>query len=69
MIPILLAHGALGNFDEILFIAVGIVFVALMVFAWMRSRNSAPKPDDKQSPPNEPPAETGDHRPDHFPLA
>lgn len=69
MIPILLAHGALGNFDEILFIAVGIVFVALMVFAWLRSRNSAPEPDDTQFPANQPPAETGEHSPDHFPLA
>ncbi len=46
MIPLVLAHGALGAFDELLFLAVAVVFVALMVTAWIRSRNSALDEDE-----------------------
>jgi hypothetical protein len=37
--PPLLAHGALGWFDEILFIGVGLGFIAMMALSWLRSRN------------------------------
>jgi hypothetical protein len=38
----ILAHGALGPYDELIFLAVGIVFVAIMILSWLRSRSSAP---------------------------
>lgn len=73
MVPIVLAHGALGPFDELLFILVGVVFVGLMVLAWIRSRNSVPEETDAPADPpvvsTEPAGSPTDTRPDHFPLA
>lgn len=71
--PILLAHGALGDYDELLFILVGIIFIGLMIVAWVRSRNSQPDVDHEQSPgePAPPDADDpdSDARPDHFRLS
>ncbi|MCC6614297.1 MAG: hypothetical protein IT320_12520 [Anaerolineae bacterium] len=39
--PFVIAHGALGSFDELIFVGVGIVFVAIMIFSWWRSRNAS----------------------------
>jgi hypothetical protein len=36
--PILLAHGALGPWDELIFLCVFVVFIAIMGVAWARSR-------------------------------
>lgn len=33
-----LAHGALGIWDEVIFISVGILFLVFMVISWVRSR-------------------------------
>lgn len=73
MIPLILAHGALGPYDELLFLAVAVVFVALMVIAWIRSRSGASGEDQGSTPnPDAPSGAVGsppDDRPDHFPLA
>lgn len=72
MIPVVLAHGALGPFDELLFILVGVIFVGLMVIAWIRSRNSAPDDDEPETPDAAPPDAadpSSNARPDHFPLS
>lgn len=37
--PVILAHGALGPFDELLLIGVVIAFVVIMAISWLRSRN------------------------------
>ncbi len=42
MMPILLAHGALGPFDEILFLGIAAIFVVMMGVSWVRSRNLPP---------------------------
>ena len=42
-IPIIFAHGALGAFDEVVFVSVILIFLVLMVLSWVRSRNL---PDD-----------------------
>jgi hypothetical protein len=72
VIPLVLAHGALGAFDEILFLAVAVVFVGLMVVAWIRSRSSADEAEAGDSSAPEARAAEGqsspDARPDHFPL-
>ena len=39
--PIFLAHGTLGNFDELIFLGVVTVFMILMGVSWVRSRASA----------------------------
>ncbi|MFN8379517.1 MAG: hypothetical protein U0452_12695 [Anaerolineae bacterium] len=73
MFPIVLAHGALGPFDELLFIGVGIIFVGLMVTAWIRSRNSEPDLEEDQTPADSGQPGAGesdsDARSDHFPLS
>jgi hypothetical protein len=46
-VPFILAHGALGVFDEVIFISVVMVFIVLMVFSWIRSRNL---PDEDEQP-------------------
>lgn len=50
-----LAHGALGIWDEVIFIGVGILFLVFMVISWVRSRAIPPHitqihhPDPSQS--------------------
>ena len=36
--PPILAHGALGPFDEIIFLGVAVVFLGMMGFSWLRSQ-------------------------------
>ena len=36
--PVILAHGALGPFDEIIFLGIAIVFLAMMGVSWLRSQ-------------------------------
>jgi len=36
--PVILAHGALGPFDEIIFLSIAVVFLAMMGISWMRSQ-------------------------------
>lgn len=35
---VILAHGALGPFDEIIFISIAVVFVVMMAVSWFRSQ-------------------------------
>lgn len=45
-----LAHGALGIWDEVIFISVAVLFLIFMVISWVRSRAIPPKtPDDTHS--------------------
>ncbi len=36
--PVILAHGALGPFDEIIFLSIALVFLAMMGISWVRSQ-------------------------------
>lgn len=38
----ILAHGALGNFDELIFIGVIVIFIIMMALSWLRSLNEDP---------------------------
>jgi hypothetical protein len=61
MFPTILAHGALGAFDEIIFLGVGVVFLVMMGISWLKSRNMKPEFED--------PAEaTSAEQPDRFKL-
>lgn len=46
----ILAHGALGIWDEVIFIAIGIIFLIFMIISWIRSRAVSPTWDDITSP-------------------
>lgn len=56
--PPLLAHGALGWFDEILFAGVALAFIAMMVMSWLRSRGI---PMDEHADGQSAPADSADH--------
>lgn len=66
-LPIFLAHGALGAWDEIIFISVFAVFLAIMGIAWVRSRAIGDRDidDDEPASPFDTPA---DDSPDRFTL-
>ncbi len=36
--PVILAHGALGPFDEIIFLGIAVVFLGMMGVSWARSQ-------------------------------
>ena len=65
-IPIILAHGALGDWDELIFLGIAAIFLTMMGISWVRSRNTMspvdPAADSSPSAPSE-----GD-TPDHFRL-
>ena len=44
--PVILAHGALGAFDELIFAGVGVVFLVMMAVSWLRSRNLPPEDEE-----------------------
>jgi hypothetical protein len=44
-IPIILAHGALGLWDELIFLGVAAIFLTMMGISWLRNRNAAPPLD------------------------
>lgn len=39
---VILAHGALGPFDELIMLGVGAIFLVMMGVSWVRSRNTRP---------------------------
>ena len=39
----ILAHGALGDFDELIFLSIAAIFLIMMGIAWVRSRVSTPE--------------------------
>lgn len=60
-----LAHGALGVFDELVFAGVAVIFIVMMAVSFIRSRNIDPETEDTGDPlfaADEPEA------PDHFRL-
>lgn len=49
-IPIILAHGALGAFDEIIMIGVAAVFFIMMGVSWIKSRSMEAISDEDEKP-------------------
>ena len=39
----ILAHGALGEWDELVFLSIAAIFLIMMGIAWVRSRVSTPE--------------------------
>lgn len=71
-LPIILAHGALGGWDELIFLGVAAIFLTMMGISWVKSRNSTlplenpEKAADSESESRPPASET--ETPDHFRL-
>ena len=55
-LPLLPAHGALGSFDEVIYLSAAFIFLVIMGVQWVISRNSRPKIESDDEKP-----ETGDH--------
>lgn len=47
---VILAHGSLGGYDEILFVGTAIMFLVMMGISWLRSRNAEPILEDPDDP-------------------
>ena len=45
--PIMLAHGALGAWDEIVFLGIALVFAGMMAFSWLNSRQATDEDDQE----------------------
>jgi hypothetical protein len=43
------AHGALGGWDEIIFLAVVVVFVVMMAVSWLRGQSTQESVDPDQA--------------------
>lgn len=62
-LPPLLAHGALGSWDEIVFLSIAAVFLVVMGLSWIRSRAASPDEVDavEERAEDTPQTESGGH--------
>lgn len=44
-LPVILAHGALGNWDEVIFLSLAAIFLVMMGVSWVRSHAAALEDD------------------------
>ncbi len=45
-LPVILAHGALGPYDELIFLGAAAIFLIMMGISWVKSRNTRPEFDE-----------------------
>lgn len=64
-IPIFMAHGSLGNFDELIFLGVAVVFLVMMGISWLKSQQQVDQ-EPQEAPAPETPPQTD--APDRFKL-
>ncbi len=70
-VPVILAHGALGWWDEIIFAGVVVIFLVMMGISWVRSRSQPPEFDatrSDESPVDPARPSTNDEQSDRFRL-
>lgn len=60
MLPVLPAHGALGNLDEVVFLVIGFIFLGMMGMSWFRSQR-IPAEDDTENKQNNPDEAHAEH--------
>lgn len=65
---VILAHGALGAFDEIVFIGVVVVFLAMMALSWFRSQQLTDEMPDQDSKPSQDTVQSSPNNTDRFEL-
>jgi hypothetical protein len=66
----ILAHGAFGNWDEVVFLSVAAIFLGMMGLSWVRSRANTPTEAEQPAQPAEAAApEPEPDKPDHFTLS
>lgn len=59
-LPVVLAHGSLGSFDELIFLGVAIVFLVVMGISWVRSRMTQPDLDSQEDSASTPETESSE---------
>jgi hypothetical protein len=47
-LPVILAHGALGPYDELIFLSIAAIFLIFMGISWVKSRNTRPEFGDTE---------------------
>lgn len=67
-IPIILAHGALGPFDELIMLAAAAIFLVFMGISWVRSRNTRPDFEQPRTEEASPEHVENANSPEHFHL-
>lgn len=66
-IPFLIAHGALGGADELIFLGIAVIFIGMMGVTWVRSQSidmddEEPEPTPtKGAKKKQPKASSSDH--------
>ena len=60
-LPTILAHGALGAFDELIYVSIAVLFVVIMAISWLRSRSADVDEDDTPETPEARTPDTADH--------
>lgn len=48
-VPIILAHGALGAWDELIFLGIAVIFTGMVIYTWFKSRSLEPELIDTES--------------------
>ncbi len=66
-LPILLAHGALGPYDEIILPVIGGAFIGLIIVTWWTSRNKT-LPDDPKTENTDPSQNDAADHTSHYKL-
>ncbi len=66
--PIILAHGALGEYDELIEFGVAAIFLTLMGISWVKSRNTRPEFEQAQEQSEERDFTETSDEPDRFSL-
>lgn len=67
MMTFYLAHGALGNYDELVYLAIAVIFVSMMGISWFRSRMTE-YDDDQRRDVTPAPVEDTEQSADRFTL-
>lgn len=62
----ILAHGSLGEWDELIFLSIAAIFLIMMGIAWVRSRVTTPEVLEEQ--PTETSTSTATQNEERFPL-
>lgn len=66
--PVILAHGALGPYDELIMLGAAAIFLVIMGISWVRSRNTRPNFESQAQPEEEQAREHTDTADDRFRL-
>ena len=61
----ILAHGSLGEWDELIFLSIAAIFLIMMGIAWVRSRVTTPEALEEPTDPTTPSTSNNEER---FPL-